>query len=247
MTTYHPFSSKAAASRLRALTKAKAREQQQREEATIWHELVAEQLILDRQRNGQAPRRGKRGKAAKPEPTFDDWLRDYERALAQFRVDYCKRLQHRPPRASIKKYTNWLLLVGDLWSTGARRESLENRLLSTLFVRAYRSFLNRHGTTVFADLRPAVVDELLASLVQLDSVIAASTKQVIATARKVIRGLDKRDRKQLVDWFTAVAQDERSFLEEIKTRRHFAMRVRAPEDWRELLEQKPEEGDKSNG
>jgi hypothetical protein len=132
MTKYISFSSKAAASRLRADAKANACEQQHRDEQAIWGQLITEQLTLDRARAPQAPRAAKRGKTPKPQPGIDDRLHEYARALDQFTLDYCKQLRRRPPRTRLKYYC-WLEFIGDTWAGGIPQERItSNKLLKVL-------------------------------------------------------------------------------------------------------------------
>src|SRR5215831_12338545 len=108
MSTYHSFSPRAAASRVRAETKAKARERQRREEQSIWDELTH-----DRQRPAQ--RSGKRNKAAKPQRSAEDWLREYGQALQQVAKDLVKQFQRPPPKTHEQRYDAWLQLLANAW------------------------------------------------------------------------------------------------------------------------------------
>jgi hypothetical protein len=230
MSAYHSFNPRAAASRVRAAAKAAKRAQLQREEQSIWDELIAEQLSLDRQRALRAPRPGKRSKVVKREPSVNDWIAEYEQAVQRIARDVVREMQRRPPPTQARRSDDWLLLIINVWMRGLGRQLYShNKLLRALLSRVVRAFFYEHGD--LRNLSAEGGDAMLHMLQRFDHIASANNKWVIATAYRIIQGMDRSTRKFIIEWIKDGDEKGKTLLQIVRPRRHELVSVRSPEAW----------------
>ena len=246
MSTYHSFSPRAAASRVRAETKAKARERQRREEQSIWDELIAEQLTHDRQRPAQ--RSGKRNKAAKPQRSAEDWLREYGQALQQVAKDLVKQFQRPPPKTHEQRYDAWLQLLANAWMNGIDRgRCAANKLLLTLITHVLRAFLKQQGIVNVRDLSSDGREALFRLLRQFDQFAIANNQLVTAAAYRTLKRLDKSDRRDIIAWIKSSEDEGKSALHVVRDGREHMRNLRSVEEWCASYDEKLRAFDQQTG